>query len=403
MSSLRKGYLHLAFQSMRVSRLRSFMTMLGIVIAVVSVVVIVSIGEGVKQQVGNQAARYGRNVLVVSPVQDGSTIAGNGLPGGTGNMLSPKDVEVVRRVTGVAAVAPLSAIEGQITADYKLNAPLVIATTEELGDILNQKIDYGAFFTTQDGDQTAVIGADMSRKLFSDNAPLGQQFTFRGKTFLVSGVFKPFVAAPFSLEANYNQAVFIPYTAAQDILGYAPPLNQLFIKAKPNANMSEVAQAVEDAITSAHGGARDAQVLAPGERGSATDRTVQLLTYMTLAVALLALVLGGVGIMNMMLLSVAERIHEIGLRKAIGATNRQVLRQFMTEAFAISVVGSIIGVVTALIIVGLLRVYTTLQPVFVWQVTLIAPVVAIAIGVFFGSIPAIKAARMDPIEALRHE
>lgn len=107
--------------------------------------------------------------------------------------------------------------------------------------------------------------------------------------------------------------------------------------------------------------------------------------------------------MNMMLLSVAERIHEIGLRKAIGATNRQVLRQFMTEAFAISVVGSIIGVVTALIIVGLLRVYTTLQPVFVWQITLIAPVVAIAIGVFFGSIPAIKAARMDPIEALRHE
>lgn len=379
------------------------MTMLGIVIAVVAVIVIVSIGEGVKQQIGNQSARYGRNVLVVTPVQNDVAIVGGGLPGGSGSMLTGKDVEVAQRVAGVAAVAPLSAVEGQIRADYTLKAPLVIATNESLGDILNQKIDYGAFFSAQDGDQTAVIGADMSRKLFSDNAPLGQQFTFRGKEFLVSGVFKPFVAAPFSLEANYNEAVFIPYTAAQDILGYAPPVNQIFIKVKAGSSPNAVAKAVQTAITDAHGGTQDVQVLAPGERSSNADRTLQLITYMTFAVALLALVLGGIGIMNMMLLSVAERIHEIGLRKAIGATNRQVLRQFMTEAFAISIVGSIIGVISALIVVGLLRLYTTLQPVFVWQITLIAPAIAIAIGVFFGSIPAIKAARMDPIEALRHE
>lgn len=379
------------------------MTMLGIVIAVMSVVVIVCIGEGVKQQVGNQSARYGRDVLLLRPAQTVSGITGSGLPGGTGNMLSAKDAEIVQHVKGVAAVAPLSAIEGQIKGDSTLRNPLVIATTAELGDILNQKIDYGAFFTTADGNGTAVLGAEVAQRLFSDNAPLGQQFMFRGQKFLVSGVFKSFAAAPFSLEANYNKAVFIPYAAAQDILGYAPPVNQVFIKTKAGSNPDEVAKAVQAAVIQSHGGAHDTEVLAPGQHGAGSDQTLQLVTYMTFAVALLVLLLGGVGIMNMMLLSVAERIHEIGLRKAIGATNHQILRQFVTEAFAISVVGSVVGVLGALLVIGLLRLYTTLQPVLVWHITLLAPLIAIAIGVFFGSIPAIKAARMDPIEALRHE
>lgn len=403
MSSLRKGYLQLAMQSLRSSRTRSFMTMLGIVISVMAVIVVIAIGEGVKQQVGNQAARYGHDVLLVRPAQTGNELTGTGLPGGTGALLNATDLDVIRRTPGVSIAVPISAVSGQVQGDYKINNPLVIASTPQLEVILNQKIDYGGFFTSGDSDRTAVLGANVARELFSDNAPLGQQFIFRGQTFLVSGVFKEFAAAPFSLEANYNQAIFIPYAAAQNLLGFAPQINQIFVKTKAQTNVAEVARSVQAAITDAHGGTNDSVVLPPGAKGVSSDETLRLLTLMTIGVALIALILGGVSIMNMMLVSVTERIHEIGLRKAIGATNHQIMRQFVTEAAAISAVGSFVGLLGSLGLIGLLRLYTGLQPVIVWQVAILTPLIALATGIFFGSIPALKASRMDPIEALRHE
>jgi len=403
MSGLRKGYLHLALESLRASRTRSFMTMLGIVIGVMSVVVIAAIGQGVKEQIGNQAAKYGKDVLLVRPNTSSNGLTGSGLPGGTSTLLSPPDLDRVRGVDGVSLAVPLSAVKGSVKADYTVEDPLVIATTPELSSVLNQKIEYGGFFTAADGGNVAVLGSDIAKKLFSDMAPLGQKITFRGHQFMVSGVFKPFMAAPFSLEANYNQAVFLPYSTVQNLLGSAPQINQIFAKAKPNAKPTTLAQSIERTLTEAHGGTSDMMVLPPGARGVGSDHTLDLLTYMTIGMATVALIVGGVGIMNMMLVSVTERIHEIGLRKAIGATNKQILRQFMTEAFALCVVGSIIGLVGSFAVVALLKLYTSLQPVIVWQVAVIAPLVALTIGVFFGAIPALKAARMDPIEALRHE
>lgn len=369
----------------------------------IAVTSVVAIGEGVKQQVGNQAARYGNDVLLVRPAQTGTELAGTGLPGGTGALLNATDLDVIRRTPGVSIAVPLSAISGSVRGDYTINNPLVIASTPQLDTVLNQKIDYGGFFTASDNDRTAVLGANMARKLFSDNAPLGQRFTFRGKTFMVSGVFKEFAAAPFSLEANYNQAIFIPYAAAQNLLGVAPQINQIFVKTKAHANVMDVTRAVQVAITDAHGGANDTVVLPPGAKGVGSDETLHLITLMTIGVSLIALVLGGVGIMNMMLVSVTERIHEIGLRKAIGATNSQIMRQFVTEAAAISAVGSFIGLLGSFSVIGMLDFYTSLHPVIVWPVALLTPLVAFTIGVFFGSIPALKASRMDPIEALRHE
>ena len=401
--SVRKGYLTLAIQSLRAARTRSFMTMLGIVIGVVSVIVIVSISEGVKQQIGNQAARYGRDVLLVRPNEASSSFTGSGLPGGAGTLLSSADVEKVRATAGVLQAVPISSVRGSVAGDFTLENPLVLATSPELGRILNQKILYGGFFAPEDGEHTAVLGATVARQLFQDAAPLGQKFTFRNQEFMVAGVFKEFMAAPFSLEANYNEAIFVPLTSAQAILGTPPPIQQIFVKVQPQVDATATARAIENTLREAHGGSTDAVALAPGAKGSASDQTLRLLTLMTVGVATVALVVGGVGIMNMMLVSVTERIHEIGLRKAIGATNRQILRQFVTEAFALCVVGALLGVILSFITIGLLRLYTSLQPVFVWQVVVLAPLVALATGVFFGSIPALKAARMDPIEALRHE
>lgn len=402
MTSIRRGYLRLAMQSLRASRTRSFMTMLGIVIGVMSVIIVVAIGEGVKQQIGNQAARYGKDVLVVRPDTSGD-IGGSGLPGGTASLLTNTDAEALRQTPGIERVVPLSALKGSVTADNRVDNPLVIATTYDLDTVLNQKIAYGGFFTPADGEQVAVLGPDLAHQLFEDTAPLGEKLTFRGKQFVVAGVFKPFLASPLSLEANYNQAVFIPYIAAQNILGTTPQINQMFVKAKPGNDVQALSKTVSQKLTDAHGGAQDTSVLPPGAKGSVSDRVLQLLTLMTICMAAVALGVGGVGIMNMMLVSVTERIHEIGLRKAIGATNQQILRQFMTEAFVLCLIGAVVGVVLSLSTVGMLKLYTSLQPVIVWQVAVIAPLIAMITGVIFGTIPALKAARMDPIEALRHE
>ena len=403
MTSVRKGYLGLALQSLRASRLRSLMTMLGIVIGVMSVIVIVAIGQGVKEQIGNQSARYGSSVLLVRPDTAANILGGSGVSSGASALLSSADLETLRRSSEVKNAVPLSTVRGAVKADHSVNNPLVIATTPELGELLHQKIEFGGFFTPSDGNNVAVLGKDIAQRLFNDSAPLGQKFSFRGQDFLVAGIFGTFSAAPFSLEANYNEAVFIPYTSAQAILGDAPQIHQVLVEAKPSADTNKLAATLQRAITDSHGGANDVAVLPPGSKHASSNQTLQLLTLMTIGMAVVALIVGGVGIMNMMLVSVTERIHEIGLRKAIGATNQQILRQFVTEAFALCVVGALLGLLVAFGAIGLLRLYTSLEPVVVWPVAIVAPIVAMLTGVFFGAIPALKAARMDPIEALRHE
>ncbi len=401
MISIRKGYLGLALQSLRASRTRSFMTMLGIVIGVMSVVLVVGVGQGVKEQIANQSARYGKDVLIVRP--DAVQGVFGAAAGAGATLLEPADVDTLRRSPKVQQVIPLSSMRGAIKADRTVSNPLILATTPELGDILHQKLEFGGFFAAADGEKVAVLGKSVAAQLFDDAAPLGQRFTYRGQEFIVSGIFRSFTAAPFSLEANYNDAVFIPYAAAQSLLGSAPRMNQLFVQAKPGADVKALAPELQKAISDSHGGTQDVMVLAPGSKQAVAEPTLNLLTLMTMCMAVVALVVGGVGIMNMMLVSVTERIHEIGLRKAIGATNKQILRQFITEAFALCFVGALAGVVLSVGAVGLLRAYTSLSPVLVWPVVVAAPLVALGTGVFFGAIPALKAARMDPIEALRHE
>ena len=401
MISIRKGYLGLALQSLRASRTRSFMTMLGIVIGVMSVILIVGIGQGVKEQIANQSARYGKDVLIVRP--DNATGILGSTTGAGAALLDAADVDTLRRSPKVQQVVPLSTMRGAIKGDHTISSPLVLATTPELGSILHQKLEFGGFFSSADGERVAVLGKSVAVQLFNDATPLGQRFTYRGQEFMVSGIFRSFTAAPFSLEANYNEAVFIPYSAAQSLLGSAPRMNQLFVQAKPGADVNALAPELQKAISDSHGGTDDVMVLVPGSKQGLAEPALRLLTLMTLCMAVVALVVGGVGIMNMMLVSVTERIHEIGLRKAIGATNKQILRQFITEAFTLCFVGALVGVVLSFVAIGVLRAYTSLSPVLVWPVVVVVPLVALCTGVFFGAIPALKAARMDPIEALRHE
>ncbi len=404
MSTLRKGNLKLAIASLATTKARSAMTMLGIVIGVMAAIIVVGITQGVKEQIQAQDLRYGKNVITVKPGGSGANLlGGSSVPTGANSMLSKKDIEVVAKTKGVESVTMMSAVSGSVRGDFDVQSPLVIATNNSFADIISQPIQYGGFFDDNTSLPTVVLGTRIAHQLFQDNVPLGQTLSFRGQQFIVSGIFKEFDAPPFSLEANFNDAIFMPYDTVEGLLGSAPSLYEILAKVVPGENITAVSTTMKDKLVIAHGGANDVTVNGGGVDASASGDTLELLTLMTVGVAIVAFIVGGVGIMNVMLVNVTERIHEIGLRKAIGATHRQIMNQFVAEAFVLSFVGAIVGIVLSLVGIGLLKLYTNLEPVIVWQVVVLAPVAAIITGVIFGSMPAFKAARKDPIEALRHE
>jgi|JI10StandDraft_1071094.scaffolds.fasta_scaffold04178_2 putative ABC transport system permease protein len=404
MSLVRNGNLKLALESVRSTRFRSFLTMLGIILGVMSVILIIGVGEGVKRQITQQTIKYGDNVLVVRPMAEHrGPLGGDSVPIGSSGLLNSADVAALQRVPGVIGIVPLSSINGSIYGDHKIETPLIIATTPEFAAFIKPQLKSGGFFDNTEGAEQVVLGLGVADKLYDDTLPLGRSLKLRGKDFLVSGIFKNFNAPPLSIEANFNNAVFVPLSTVKNITGSEPAIYEMLVRAHAGTDMKKFQSAITTTLSEAHGGSRDFVVTRAGQAGSGSDQTVRLLTLLTFIAAMIAFVVGGIGIMNMMFVTVTERIHEIGIRKAIGATNTQIMKQFVAEAFVLSCLGAIYGVICALAGLGLLRLYTSIHPVLVWQAIVLAPIVAVASGVFFGSIPALKAARKDPIQALRHE
>jgi putative ABC transport system permease protein len=385
--------------------------MMGIIIGIVSVVTIVSIGEGVKQQVTAQINHLGEDLITVRPGQivnrdkDGKITGVNLFAGYTSTgVLTNDDVQTVQKTTGVKQAVPLSIVAGTLSFDKRPYAGYtVIGTTPELPDALKQKVMYGDFFSSSDGNQNgAVIGTGVAEDVFGQDVPLGQSFDFQGQTFVVRGIFDEFKSAPLSLEIDFNRAVFIPYEVTQELTSQKVSIYEILAQSK-TGSADTTAAAITKNLTKAHGNQTDFTVLKQSDSLGVSGNLLNLLTRFIGGIAAISLLVGGIGIMNVMLVSVTERMQEIGIRKAIGATSRQIMNQFLVEATVLSVIGGIIGVVVSLIINGILRAFTDLQPVMSWQIVALAAGVSLAVGIIFGTAPALKAARKDPIQALRNE
>ncbi len=399
----RRNNFNLAYQSLRAAKARSFLTMLGIIIGVMAVVLIVSIGQGVKQQIAGQLGGYGKRTVVITPGAPHSSASLLGGLGASGSLLTENDLRSVQKTAGVTTAMPLSTTSGSVRGDHEVTAPFIIATTADFPKLTAVKLQYGGFFDTDVDTHTVVLGETIAHKLFDDNSPLGQTLKWRGQAFIVGGVFNNFNASPFSAQANFNDAVFVPFATAQRLSGSVLGLYQILAQVAPGSDVNQTVTQINQGLLRNHGDAQDFTVDRADSSSSVSNRTIHLLTLLVSGAAFICLIVGGVGIMDVMLVSVTERMHEIGLRKAIGATNSQILRQFMAEAFVLSAAGALIGVLLALGAIGLLRLFSSLQPVIVWPILVIAPLTAIATGLFFGTMPALKAARKDPIEALRHQ
>jgi ABC-type antimicrobial peptide transport system permease subunit len=308
-------------------------------------------------------------------------------------------------VSDVKLVTPLGVVPGAIKVDdTTFNNRLVMATNARLPDALNHTVHYGEFWDEDNETaNTVVLGYRAAVDLFGEQVPLGRSLTFHGQSFLVRGVLARFNSSPLSPTASFDHAIFIPYQTAASLTHNNGGLYVVLAKAQTPRDLPDAIKGITARLRHAHGGQQDFSVLSPEQNIAGSSEVVRALTMWITAIAALSLFIGGVGIMNIMLLSVTERMHEIGLRKAIGATRRQILGQFVLEATVLSVVGGIIGILLSLAVVGTLHTYTDLKPVVSWQAIGIATGVSLVIGVVFGVVPAVKAASKDPIEALRHE
>ncbi|HSW99708.1 MAG TPA: ABC transporter permease [Patescibacteria group bacterium] len=411
MSAVMRGNLRMALSGIRGAKWRSVLTMLGVIVGIVAVVLVVGIGEGVKRQIAGSLDHFGKDLIIVRPGQVNSqgALSGNntdvlfGMSGSTS--LTTNDVTTIQRTPGIHEVSPLGIVAGTPKAGDK-SAPgiFVLATSSHAAEILNQRVEEGDFWgADNDNANVAVIGQHVASKLFNDPAPLGASFTFRGQVFLVRGVFATWVNVPFSPTANFDDAIFVPYQTAARLTHNDSGLYAVLAKTGNPKDVSTTANSLNGRMKQAHGGEQDFSVLGSNQSKGFSADVMHLLSVWIWAVAAISLFIGGVGIMNIMLLSVTERMHEIGVRKAIGATSRQILGQFMLEATVLSLVGGVIGMLASLGAVGLLYTYTNLKPVVSWKAMVIALGVSLVIGIVFGSVPAVKAARKDPIEALRHE
>ncbi len=404
-------YIRVALASIRAARFRSFLTMFGIIIGVVSVITTVSLGEGVKHQISGQTNIVGNDLVTVRPGSlvkrdgDGKITGVNILSFLSSSKISDKDLQSIRQNPSVETAVPLSIIGGSASEnDTHFNDGFIVATSENLPEVLNHQIEFGNFFKESDKTRkVAVIGVGIAENLFKENVPIGKTFQVRGEDYIVGGVFERFPANPLSPEADFNNGVFIPYETGKQLLGTDLNIYQVLVRPKDKNQIDPASAAITASLKENHQGQEDFTVLRQDEMATLADSVLGLITKTVTIMAAISLFVGGIGIMNVMLVSVTERTREIGIRKAVGATNRQIRAQFLVEAMVISVWGALVGVFLAGFANLMFRVLTDIEPIITWQSVCITAGVAIAIGILFGMIPAIQASRKDPIVALRSQ
>ena len=394
----------IALRALRRSALRSVLTALGIIIGVAAVIAMVSIGNGAKSQVEASIASLGQNIISVFP---GSANAG-GMRGGWGSASSLTVAEALAirsEISGVAAVSPEMRDRQQILANG-LNWNTTISGEDvSYLDIRTWSIADGEMFTEADvhgAAKVCVIGQTVVAKLFPDLDPIGQSLRIRNLPFKIVGVL---TAKGFNyFGSDQDDIVIVPYSSHIKRIARRPNLNSILIQAQSPEQMARIQQDVTDFLQQRRNGRDpDFTVRNQQELAEAATATTKTMTVLLGAIAGVSLIVGGIGIMNIMLVSVTERTREIGIRLAVGAHGRDVLTQFLIEAIILSSMGGALG---ALLGIGASRLVSRLNgwPVLISPTAVIGAVAfSAAIGVFFGFYPARKAAQLDPIEALRYE
>ena len=399
-----RSQFRIALASLRMNRMRSSLTTLGIVIGVASITLVLALGEGARQAVAKQVQKLDNNVVLVKPGQNGYRSLNSYNPYSTAitTTLTEKDLASVKEVPNIQAVAPIMFLSGTIKAnDARANNSPIVATSENLPEILGLKVHSGQFIDGKTTRDTAVLGQQLAIELFGTDQAMGQSIMIKGRAHTVIGVVKN-TNTPISLTGvDLDKAVYVSLDDGKSFNQGIAQIQQFTIRLEDTAKIRPTVKTIDNVILKNHYDERDFTVLGGEAIAKNADSFFFGIVVITSLVALITLVVGGIGIMNIMLVGVTERTREIGIRKALGATDRTILSQFLIESLLMCVVGGFFGLLGAYALAFLIGSQLSFQPVLSPVIVATAFGLALFIGIVFGLYPAIKAARKDPIEALR--
>ena len=394
-------------------KLRSFLTMLGIIIGVASVIALMSIGKGSTAQILENIQSMGANVISIS---GGASFGPGGVrgAGGSAQTLTLEDAEAIsEQVAYIEAVAPSYSTSLQLVAGAQNTNAQVTGTTPEYMSLNNLEIASGAFFTEYDyqqGRKVAVLGSNVAETLFEGTNPVGQQIRMGSIIVTVTGVLE---SKGGGMGMSADDAIYIPLTALQQTVAQTRTsrgekvVSSITLAVTDETKTDQVIADITSLLRSRHqlstAEEDDFNISSMEELASTLEETSGTLTLLLGAIAAIALLVGGIGVMNIMLVSVLERTREIGIRKALGARERDIWIQFLLEAAFLTFAGGIVGVVVGWVVSYFIDVLGLMTTVVTADIVILAVSVSVGIGLFFGFYPAWNASRLNPIEALRAE